>query len=161
MCGMLSDWCTMCGMSSQAHICPAWPPTQLTVLVIPECAENLTIEIQFPDRILSRIHHIVFLASNHILDPTLFIHVTLCVSLSVCHSVCVTLCVSLTLCFTIFPVYIYVALSVSLSMYWDFMFITICASIYLYHHILFTLSFSLYVCNSAFVTQNVALCLCN
>ena len=30
---------------AQITFVPAWPPTQLTVLVIPECAENLTIEI--------------------------------------------------------------------------------------------------------------------
>ena len=142
MCGMLSGWCTMCGMSSQAHICPAWPPTQLTVLVIPECAENLTIEIQFPDRILSRIHHIVFLASNHILDPTLFIHVTLCVSLSVCHSVCVTLCVSLTLCFTIFPVYICSIVCVTLYV----------LGLYVYYYMCVNLSISSHTFHSIFFT---------
>ena len=142
MCGMLSGWCTMCGMSSQAHICPAWPPTQLTVLVIPECAENLTIEIQFPDRILSRIHHIVFLASNHILDPTLFIHVTLCVSLSVCHSVCVTLCVSLTLCFTIFPVYICSIVCATLYV----------LGLYVYYYMCVNLSISSHTFHSIFFT---------
>ena len=130
---------------------PAWPPTQLTVLVIPECAENLTIEIQFPDKILSGIHHIVFLASNHILDPTLFIHVTLSVSLYVCHSMCVALCVSLYVCHSFC-----VALCVSLYV-WNSMYVTLCVAQYVFHSMCVHLYVLLHVCHYMFGTLCMSL----